>query len=158
MEDAVAAEVLGEVGRDHRIEGLIGTDGERVFELVELGRSIPAGILGGIALVDAEPVRLRRSGVLVAAGPHEHGQPPVMEGAPYGAPDRGSADQQHPTRTCARDSERARDGPPAEAVDERGGDDHDEGDRNRFLCPAADPGLGEAEGERGGGRSGTHRH
>jgi hypothetical protein len=42
----------------------------------------------------------------------------------------------------------------AEAVDERGRGNHDEGDRDQLLRSAADAGLREAERERGRGRGG----
>ena len=35
-----ATEVLGEVGRDHRVEGVIVTDGERIVEPVEIGGAV----------------------------------------------------------------------------------------------------------------------
>jgi hypothetical protein len=132
VEDTIAAEVLGEIGRDHRIEGLIGTDGERVLELVEVGRSIPAGVRDGIALVDAEPVRLGSAGVHVAAGPHEHGQPPVMEGAPDGTPTGVAPTSSTPPGPVLA-TPSARDRASGQAIDERGGDDYDEGDRDQVL-------------------------
>ena len=50
-----ATEVLGEVGRDHRVEGFIVTDGERVVEPVEIGGGGFRGVLRGVALYTVSP-------------------------------------------------------------------------------------------------------
>ncbi len=147
-----ATEVFGEVGRDHRVEDFILTDGERIGEPVEIRWGGFRGVVRGVALVDREPVSFGGAHVLLVDGEQPHGQPLGLQGAPDCASDRARTNQQNPCRSRARDAERASHRASAEPVDERGCDDHDERDRDQVLCTAADPGLAQAERERRRGR------
>ena len=152
LEYVTATEVFGEVARDHRVEDLIVTDGERIVEPVEIGGEVLRGVLRGVGLVHREPVSFGGARVLRVGSPQHHGQPPGLKGAPDCASDRARTSQQNPSRARARHAERARHRAPAEPVDERSRDDHDECDRDQVLCPAADAGLAQAERERRRGR------
>ena len=52
LEDVTAAEVLGEVGRDHRVEGVVVADDKHVVDSVEIGGAGLRGVLRGIARVE----------------------------------------------------------------------------------------------------------
>ena len=53
LEYVTATEVLGQVGRDHRVDGVIVTDGERIVEPVEIGGAVSVASCVGSLLYTA---------------------------------------------------------------------------------------------------------
>ena len=149
---------------------IYGLSGAPVARALGVARTGP----GGVLLIGASPVgraigralQARGLTVVLWTANEEHARAAEADGlvlvksdptqdATETAPsdlDGARTNQQDPSRARARDAERASDWAAAEPVDERGGDDHDEGDRDQILCPAADTGLAQAERERRGGR------